>query len=329
MHIYRAPISYIALSHGLVRSLELCTPPSPAASTTSNLDNLKHKPHCAISELTCCASGSPSDHAEISSIASWLFFCIMHEQTWRFVPGPLRLHSLYRASMTRRLWLSGFLQPRVSVYDSRKPKSSSHCGTYLTPCAAARDRHSSHWAHRQRPIVILSYNDHVDQSQILLETQHSVDLWTIGKFHQSTDFRCVKTCDSKALSREAIYNLQRGTNTSYTSDLSRKSWSYIVFKGHRSLVKLTMHLNKHVDYIIQHTGDIGVTTRPTLVVKEMRPYWHCSTALLCGYHHDACITLLSYFPISTTNWNTSAGLIWFDLIWFSQAIYPARGMSCP
>jgi hypothetical protein len=73
MHIYRAPISYIALSHGLVRSLELCTPPSPAASTTSNLDNLKHKPHCAISELTCCASVSPSDHVEISSIASWLF----------------------------------------------------------------------------------------------------------------------------------------------------------------------------------------------------------------------------------------------------------------
>jgi hypothetical protein len=48
----------------------ICTPPSPAASITSNLDNLKHKPHCAISELTCCASGSPSDHAEMSSIAS-------------------------------------------------------------------------------------------------------------------------------------------------------------------------------------------------------------------------------------------------------------------
>jgi hypothetical protein len=33
-----------------------------------------------------------------------------------------------------------------------------------------------------------------------------------------------------------------------------------------------MHFDKHVDYIVQHTGDTGVTMSPTLIVEEMRAY---------------------------------------------------------
>jgi hypothetical protein len=148
MHYYRAPISYIALSHGRVRSLETCTPSSPGASTVSNLDPPRNTSHCAITEQLFCASGSPSDHSEMSSIASWLFVHITRVRTWRFIPGTFRLHLLDRTFMTRILWLSRFWQLRPIICGRGEMESSSCYGTNLTSCSAARDSDSSHWAHQ-------------------------------------------------------------------------------------------------------------------------------------------------------------------------------------
>jgi hypothetical protein len=75
MHVHRSPISCVAFWRSSLKSFErytLADPPAWAVQQLLIWPVSKANHTARLLEQCCCASSSPSDHAETQGIASWL-----------------------------------------------------------------------------------------------------------------------------------------------------------------------------------------------------------------------------------------------------------------